>query len=256
MISLENAYTNYLCRKYIVVSTLSLNNDIEKFYGVSCDSIFATDNFLNIDEFSKMAINAKAIYYKPKFGFLGNIELLKTFCKKNNIILIEDFTENFSANKIIDGKSLYAGMFGDVSICLINDTYFYATDDEKLAKYLRAVAPPPTDLQKKNLIDFLFEAEDQKRQKRIAVANYMALFAYTGLSHFLKPIDEDEGEIASYPVFAVTAEKSNDIFQFLMQKDIQIGLWNNLLLLPINVTKDVMRHIMDLIAKFYKEAIM
>ena len=255
MISLENAYTNYLCRKYVVVSSLLLNNDIEKFYGVSCDSIFATDNFLNIDEFSKMAINAKAIYYKPKFGFLGNIELLKTFCKKNNIILIEDFTESFSANKIIDGKSLYAGMFGDVSICRINDTYFYATDDEKLAEYLRAVAHPFTDLQKENLIDFLFEAEDQKRRRRIAVANYMAFFAYFGLCGFLKPVYEGEGEVASYPVFAVTAEKSNEIFQFLMQKGIQVTLWNNLLLLPTNVTEEVMRRIIDLITKFYKEAI-
>ncbi len=255
MISLEKVYISYLSRKYVVVSSILLHNDIKKFYDISCDIIFTTDNFFNIDEFSKMAINAKAIYYKPKFGFLGDIELLKSFCKKNNIIFFEDFTENFSANKIIDGKSLYAGMFGDVSICLLDDTYFYATDDEKLAKCLCAEASPPGDLQKKNLIDFLFEAEEQKRRRRIAVANYMTLFAYFGLSAFLKPVCEREGEVASYPVFAVMAEKSSEIFQFLIKKDIQVELWNNLLLLPTNVTEDAMRCIIDLIAKFYKEDI-
>ena len=253
MVSLERVYANYLCRKYVVVSKFSLDDAIAKFLNLTKQSISTCDNFIEIEELNKFCEETKALYYRPKFGFLGKIQIIKDFCQKHRMVFIEDFTENFSANKIIDGKSWYAGMFGDISVCVKDNVFFYATDDEKLVDFLCGVAIPIEDAMKKKLIDTLFEVEAEKRRRRIVVANYVALFAYTGLSHFLKPIDEDEGETASYPVFAVTLEKASELCQYLTQNDLQITSCNNLLSLPTDITEDELKDVIDLISKFYME---
>lgn len=253
MVSLEKTYANYLSRKYVVASSVCLFNCIEKFYVLKTESVFTTDNFFSLNDLEKITEATKALYYKPRFGFLGKIEVVKDFCQKNKIVFIEDFTENFSANRIIDGKSVYAGMLGNVSVCVKDNVFFYATDDDKLANFLQSAAKEPEVSQKENLIEFLFDVEVEKRKRRITVANYVVLISYFELFHFLTQIDECDGETASYPVFAVVALKAKALWQYLVQSSVQCSLWNNLLLLPTNITEDELKHIIDLILEFYKK---
>ncbi|MDO4218854.1 MAG: hypothetical protein Q4C78_02565 [Synergistaceae bacterium] len=253
MVSLEKVYANYLSRKYVVVSSSSLNDALAKFWTLNVHFIFTCDNFIDLSKLDNIGQSLQALYYKPKYGFLGKIEIIKEFCQRHSIIFIEDFTENFSANKIIDGKSLYAGMFGDVSVCIIDNVFFYATDNEKLAEFLGNFAVQPEVSKKKKLIDFLFEVEVEKRKRRIVVANYVMLIAYTGLFRYLKPIDEVDGEAASYPVFAVTPENACNLWHYMTKNGAKINKCNDFLLLPTDVAEAELKNIIDLISKFYKE---
>ena len=252
MVNIEKICENYLGRNFVVASSASLFETVKGFYKITDDAILFCDNF-SAHSLPQCDKDIKAICYKPKFGFLGKIESAKKNSESNGLIFIEDFTESFSANLQIGEKYHYAGTFGNVSVCSFDDFYLYATDDEKLAGKLREVAVPLDEEQKQRLHDFVFEAEVKKHERRVASANYAALFAYLGLLNFVSPLAENEGEVASFPFFPIKAKEVSALLQHLCQAGVPATQGGDFLLLPTDTTIDEQKNIANLILKFYKE---
>ena len=252
MVNLEKICENYLSRVFVVTSSTSLAETLKEFYGVTDDSILFCDNF-SAPSLPQCDKDIKAICYKPKFGFLGKIESAKKNSESNGLIFIEDFTESFSANLQIGEKYHYAGTFGNVSVCSFDGFHLYATDDENLADKLREASTPLDEVQKQRLHDFVFEAEAKKHERRVASANYTALFAYLGLLNFVTPLAEIEGEVASFQMFPIRAKDSSGLLQHLCQAGVPVTQGGDFLLLPTDTTIDEQNNIANLILKFYKE---